>query len=130
MYALLFFCTPFVLVAQSKPATVVKPQYNVGVSVQGNVKTESILDRLVVSTSTEVAASSSSTTDDQIEVTTELGKVVLPLASSTEETQQNSGDAKLSSVVERINQDYEVAEQKCQNGSWLERVWCSLTSWL
>jgi len=131
---LVFFSLPFALYSQSKPATLVKPIYNTDLSFQNSNNVSgvgNIPSNILVSENNEQEAKEEVvSTTTEVVVTTELGETSLRLASGTSSSSDESEIERLSEVVERINQDYEVAEQECRNGSWFERVWCSMTSWL
>jgi len=133
---LVFFSLPLALYSQSKPATLVKPTYNTDLSFQNNTSVNvgvgNIPSSILVSENLEQDTNEESipnATNSDIVITTELGETQLRLATGTS-TEEESEVKRLSEVVERINQDYEVAEKECKNGSWFERVWCSMTSWL
>ena len=125
--AIILLLLPGVGLVQSKPPTVVKPQYdNYGSQLNYANDINVILQGLVVSSTTDIVTKEE-IVDTEIEITTEIGSTTISLDTSTSSVELEK--TRLSNVVERINQDYEVAEQECRNGSWLERVWCSFMAW-
>ncbi len=120
---------PVLLWGQSKPPTVVKPQYN-EYSFTGEAQdntNQGTLSNLLIPTDIVATTATETAVISEIEITTELGSTTVPLRTATSVAEEV--ETRLSNVVEKINQDYEIAEKQCQNGSWLRKIWCSFTSW-
>lgn len=117
------FLLPGYLFAQVE--TVVQPDFSLPfeeVARETEVRNFNISDNLLVQ---EEALSTSS--EDTITVTTEVGTTTIPLKIDEQIPEQARID--LEEVVAQINADYVEAETACTTGSWLANWWCRVTTW-